>query len=246
MFIWLMLNYLLKFFWGTRAMDVVFGFLVFLFIFFIATEFNLPVIKKLMLHVVNIAAIAVFIIFQPEIRLALSKIKIRGRKYRVISEADPFISEFSACVYSFSERQIGALFVLENQESYESIVLSSISLNANFSAELLEAIFHPSSPLHDGAVIIKGTTIISAKAILPLSHDTSQLSASMGTRHRAALGASQKCDAIVVMVSEETGKVSISRNGILTRGIKIDRFKAILRSVFFNEHPRKFFNSFLG
>lgn len=227
--IWVMLNYLLNFFWGTRAMDVVFGFLVFLCVFLFATWVNFPVIKTLMLYVVNIAAIAVFIIFQPEIRLALSKIRVKGRKYKEINDTEKFIESLSQCVYHLASKQIGALVVLENTDVYSDS--SAVQINASFSPELLESIFLPSSPLHDGAVILRGTTILYASAILPLAQDTSQLSKTMGTRHRAALGASQKSDALVIVISEENGKISISRDGILTRGIKIDRFKAILRSV---------------
>lgn len=227
-----MLNYLLKFFWGTRAMDVVFGFVAFLLIFFLATWFNFPVLEKLMLNVVNVAVIAVFIIFQPEIRLALSKVRIKGRKYREVHEFDVFLDNLTNSVYRLSEKQIGGLIVLENQDSYEEYTQAAVQLNANFSSELLESIFMTTTPLHDGAVVIRGTTILTAGTILPLAQETSQLAKSMGTRHRAALGASQKTDALIIVVSEETGKVSIARDGILTRGVKMDRFRGIVRSIF--------------
>ncbi len=230
--IWVMLNYLLKFFWGTRAMDVVFGFLAFLFVFFLASWFGFPVLEKLMLNVVNVAVLAVFIIFQPEIRLALSKIRIKGRKYREIHEFDLFLESLTKSVYRFSDKQIGALIVLENQDSYEEYASSAVPMNANFSSELLESIFMTTTPLHDGAVVIQGTKITAAGTILPLAHETAQLAKSMGTRHRAALGASQKTDALIIVVSEETGKVSIARDGILTRGVKMDRFRGIVRSIF--------------
>jgi diadenylate cyclase len=230
--VWVMFNYLLKFFWGTRAMDVVVGFLAFLFIFFLASWLEFPVLKKLMLSVVNVAVIAVFIIFQPELRLALSKLRIKGKKYREIHEFDTFLEGLANSVYRLSEKQIGALIVLENHDSYEEYTSSAIRMNATFSSELLESIFTTTTPLHDGAVVIRGTTIIAAGTILPLAHETAQLSKTMGTRHRAALGASQKTDALIIVVSEETGKVSIARDGILTRGVKIDRFRGIVRSIF--------------
>lgn len=230
--IWVMLNYLLKFFWGTRAMDVVFGFLAFLFIFFLASWFGFPVLEKLMLNVVNVAVLAVFIIFQPEIRLALSKIRIKGRKYREIHEFDIFLDNLTKSVYRLSDKQIGALIVLENQDTYEEYSSSAVQMNALFSSELLESIFMTTTPLHDGAVVIRGLQIAAAGTILPLAHETAQLAKSMGTRHRAALGASQKTDALIIVVSEETGKVSIARDGILTRGVKMDRFRGIVRSIF--------------
>ena len=108
----------------------------------------------------------------------------------------------------------------------------AVRIDAKFSFELLELIFVTTTPLHDGAIIIRGTTIVSAATILPLADDSTHLSKSMGTRHRAGLGISQLTDALVIVVSEETGKVSIARDGIMTRGVKIDRFKGIIRSVF--------------
>lgn len=213
-------------------MDVVFGFLAFLLIFFLATWFGFPVLERLMFNVVNVAVLAVFIIFQPEIRLALSKVRIKGRKYREIHEFDLFLDSLTKSVYRLSDKQIGALIVLENQDSYEEYSSSAVQMNAHFSSELLESIFMTTTPLHDGAVVIRGVQVVAAGTILPLAHETAQLAKSMGTRHRAALGASQKTDALIIVVSEETGKVSIARDGILTRGVKMDRFRGIVRSVF--------------
>lgn len=223
-------------------MDVVFGFLAFLLIFLLAHWLGFPVLEKLMLNVVNVAVLAVLIIFQPELRLALSKIRIKGRKYREIHEFDQFVENLTTSVYRLSEKQIGALIVLENQDSYEEYTNSAVQMNANFSSELLESIFTTTTPLHDGAVVIRGTVIVAAGTILPLAHETAQLSKAMGTRHRAALGASQKTDALIIVVSEETGKVSIAREGILTRGVKADRFRGIVRSVFTPPELKKSFS----
>ncbi len=227
------LNYLLKFFWGTRAMDAIFGFLAFLFLFLIAAWFHFPVVETIMLNVVNVAMIAVFIIFQPELRLALSKLRVKGgKKFREIHEFDQFLENLSLSVYRLAERQIGALIVMENQDSIEEYASSYVKMNAHFSSELLESLFMTTTPLHDGAVVMRGTQIIAAGTILPLAHESTSLSKAMGTRHRAALGTSQKTDALVIVVSEESGKVSIARDGIMTRGVKIDRFLGIIRSIF--------------
>ena len=230
--IWIMVNYFLKLFWGTKVMDVIFGFFAFLFIFFLSKWFGLIVLEKLMINVVNVTALAVLIIFQPEIRLALSKIRFKSYKYREIHEFDNFLESLSKSVYQFADQHVGALIVLENQDSYEEYASSFVRMDAIFSSELIESIFMASTPLHDGAVVVRETQIVAAGTILPLAQDTSQLTKSMGTRHRAALGTSQKTDALVIVVSEESGKVSIARDGILTRGIKIDRFKGIIRSIF--------------
>ncbi|MBA3815359.1 MAG: TIGR00159 family protein [Parachlamydiaceae bacterium] len=228
----IMIYYLLSFFWNTRAMDLVVGLMAFLSLYAISTWFHLPVLQKLMLYFVNVAVIALLIIFQPELRLALSRISVKGKKYREITEFDKFLDTVAQSVYRFSERRIGALILLENQDSLDEFANKAVILNAVFTPELLESIFITTTPLHDGAVIIRGTTILSAATILPLADDSTQLAKSMGTRHRAGLGISQLTDALIIVVSEETGKVSIARDGIMTRGIKIDRFKGIIRSVF--------------
>lgn len=229
-----MIYYFLSFFWNTRAMDVIFGLLACLFLYSLSTLFGLQVIHEMLLYFINVAVIALMIIFQPEIRLALSKLSLKGKKYREMTEFDKFLESIAQSVYRMSEKRIGALILLENHDSLDEYANRAVLLNANFTPELLETIFISSTPLHDGAVVIKGTTIVSAATILPLADDSSQISKSMGTRHRAGLGISQLTDALIIVISEETGKVSIARDGIMTRGIKIDRFKGVLRSIF---HP---------
>lgn len=213
-------------------MDAVFGMLAFLVLFLIANWFHLPVLEKIMFNVANVAVLAVIIIFQPELRLALSKLRLKGKPFREIHEFDLFLDSLSSSVYRLAEKQVGALIVLENQDSFEEYASSAVKMNSIFSSELLESIFMTTTPLHDGAVVIRETFIVAAGAILPLAQETSQLSKTMGTRHRAALGTSQKTDALIIVISEETGKVSIARDGIMTRGVKIDRFRGIVRSIF--------------
>lgn len=228
----IMIYYCLSFFWNTRAMDLIFGTVAFLALYIFSNWFHLPVIQKLMFYFVNVAVIALLIIFQPEVRLALSKLSVKGRRFKEVTEFDRFLDSIAATVYRLAEKRIGAIVVLENQDTLDEYANKAVLINAQFSSELLESIFITTTPLHDGAVIIKGMTILSAATILPLADDSSQLTKSMGTRHRAALGLSQNSDAVVIVVSEETGKVSIARDGIMTRGVKIDRFKGIIRSVF--------------
>jgi uncharacterized protein (TIGR00159 family) len=228
----IVLYYLLSFFWNTRAMDLLYGSLAFLALFALSKWLNLPVLEKLMFYVVNVAVLAILIIFQPELRSALSKLSLKSKKYREITEFDKFLDSISQSIYRLSERRTGALVILENQDSLEDVANKAVLINAQFSPELLESLFTTTTPLHDGAVIIRGTTILSAATILPLADDTTHLSKSMGTRHRAGLGISQVTDALVIVVSEETGRVSIARDGIMTRSVKVDRFKGIIRSVF--------------
>ncbi len=242
-----LIHYLLSFFWNTKAMDLIFGFLAFLLLFFLASWLNLPVLEKMMVNVVNVAVLAVFVLFQPEIRLALSKLSLKSTKYRAESDLDQVIDILSQSVYKFSQKHIGSLIVLENQDNLDEYASKAVRLDATLSCELLESIFETTTPLHDGALLIRGQTILSAATILPLADDNSQIAKSMGTRHRAALGISQVSDCLVIVVSEETGQVSIAREGIITRGIKADRFRGIIRSIFSTqEQPKRKLAPVLG
>ena len=227
-----MINYLLSLIWNTRSMDLVIGFIAFLFIFGLSSILNLPVLHQIMILIGQVAMVAIIIIFQPEIRVALSKLSFKGRRFKEITEFDIFLDHLASSTYRLAEKRIGALVVLENEDSLEEYAQKAVLINGAFSSELLETIFASTTPLHDGAVIIRDRNVIAAAVILPLAEDPTQLSKSIGTRHRAGLGLSHLTDALVIVISEETGKVSIARDGIMTRGVKIDRFKGIIRSIF--------------
>lgn len=228
----IMLNYLLSFFWKTKSMDLVVGFFAFFIILAASSWLNLPVLHKIMIVIGNVAVIAIIIIFQPELRVALSKLSLKNRRYRDVTEFDRFLDQLSNSVYRMADKRIGALIALENEDSLSEFAQKAVVVNAEFSPELLETIFATNTPLHDGAVILRDRTILASAAILPLAEDSTQLVKSMGTRHRAGLGLSHMTDALIIIVSEESGKVSIAREGIITRGVKIDRFKGIIRSIY--------------
>lgn len=228
----IIVNYILSFFWNTRSMDPILGLFAFLVIFAASSWFNLPILHEIMLLFGNVAVIAILIIFQPELRVALSKFSFKGKRYKELSEFDRFLDMLASSVYRLAERRTGAIIALENEDSLDEFAKKAVMLHAGFSSELLESIFAPSTPLHDGAVIIRDITIVAAAVIIPLAEDSSQLTKSIGTRHRAGLGLSQLTDALVIVISEESGKVSVARDGMMTRGVKIDRFKGIIRSVF--------------
>jgi diadenylate cyclase len=232
-----MINYLLSFFWHTKSMDLVLGFFAFLLILAASSWFDLPVLHRIMVLIGNVLVIAIIVIFQPELRVALSKLSLKGRRQREITEFDKFLDQLANSVYRMSEKRVGALIAIEHVDSLDEYAQKAVMLNSEFSPELLETIFSTNTPLHDGAVILRDTTILASAVILPLVEDPSQLAKSMGTRHRAGLGLSHMTDALIIVVSEETGKVSIAREGIMTRGVKIDRFKGIIRSIF-NPPPK--------
>lgn len=226
------INYLLSFFWNSKSMGLIWGVLAFTVLLILVTYLHLPVLHKMMIQLGSAALIGFIVIFQPELRSALSKFTLKGLHNKEITEFDKYLDCLSNSTYRLAEKRVGALIALENEDSLEDYAQKAVILNALFSSELLETIFATTTPLHDGAVIIRERTIVSAACILPLAEDSLQLTKSMGTRHRAALGLSNLTDSLVIVVSEESGKVSIAREGIMTRGIKIDRFKGIIRSIF--------------
>lgn len=228
------INYLLSFFWNTRSMDLIIGVIAFLILFAISSWLPLPVLHRLILLLANVATIALIVIFQPELRIALSKLSLKTTRSREVTEFDRFLDQLALSTYRMAERQIGALIVLEKNESLDDFAKKAVILNADFTSELLESIFCRTAPLHDGAVIIRDKKIIAASVILPLA-DTPHIQKSLGTRHRAGIGLSLLTDSLVIIISEEQGKVSLARDGIITRGIKIDRFKGVLRSLFYQE-----------
>ncbi|NGX59758.1 MAG: Cyclic di-AMP synthase CdaA [Chlamydiae bacterium] len=228
----IMLNYVLSFFWNSRSRDLLIGLMAFLLILAFSSWFKLPVLRQILIAVSNILLLSIVIIFQPELRVALSKLNLKGRRFKEFTEFDRFLDHLTNSVYRMAERRIGALIVLEHKDILQEYANKAVLLNSNFTPELLESIFATTTPLHDGAIIIRQQIIVAAAVILPLAEEGSQLTRSMGTRHRAALGLSQQTDALIIAISEESGKISIAREGVMTRGVKIDRFKAIIRSIF--------------
>ncbi len=227
-------------------MDLILGFLAFIFIFALSSLLPFPVLHRIMLLVANVAAIGIIVIFQPELRVALSKLSFKSKRFKQIDDFDLFLEELTDSVYSLASKQTGALIVLEKEDSLEDYINKSSQIGAKFSSELIDAIFSRHSPLHDGAIIIKDQKIAAAQAILPLA-DTPHVQKNLGTRHRAAVGLSIATDAVIIVASEESGKVSIAREGIITRGIKRERFKVIIRSLFSSEEepteePKKSFS----
>lgn len=228
----LVLNYLLSLFSNTRSKDLLFGALAFILIFAVTSVIHLPILHTIMANLTNVAAIALLVIFQPELRVALSKLSLKGKRYREVTEFDKFLDQLTNSVYRLAEKRLGALIALEHEDNLDEFAQKAVILNARFSSELLETIFTTSTPLHDGAVIIRDMTLVAAAVILPLAEDSPALTRTMRTRHRAALGISQRTDALVIVVSEESGKISLARGNFITDGAKPVTFKGIIRSIY--------------
>ena len=230
------LYFLLSFFWKTRSMDLIIGSLLFLLIFGITFWLQLPILYTIMKHVANVAAIAVIVIFQPEFRLALSKLSFKGNNYKTAT--DKFLDQLIASVFCLASKKRGALIVVEREHNMDEYARKGVLLNADFSPELLESIFSSNAtPLHDGAVIIRNKTILAASVILPLLETSTSVPKNMGTRHRAALGFSEATDALIIAVSEQTGAVSVARSGRASNDLNEAQFKGIFRSFFIPHEP---------
>ncbi|MFX3636056.1 MAG: diadenylate cyclase CdaA [Candidatus Pristimantibacillus sp.] len=207
---------------GTRAVQLLKGILVLIAVWAISTWFNLYTLKWLMNQMFTFGVVSVLIIFQPELRRVLEQLG-RGKLFARTSSLDrdvviEQIDGVMKAVQHMASRKIGALIVFERDTGVNELIESGIQMESRITSELLINIFTPNTPLHDGAVIIRGNQIMAAGCYLPLSENPF-ISKELGTRHRAAIGVSEVCDAISVIVSEETGQVSLALNGMIVRDI---------------------------
>lgn len=207
---------------GTRAVQLLKGIFILAIISAVSTWFDLYTLQWVMNQMFTFGVWAVVIIFQPELRRALEQLG-RGKMFggRVVEqdETSRVISELIKAVNYMSHHRTGALIVFERITGLNEYIESGITMDARISSELLINLFVSNTPLHDGAVIIQGRQLSAAACYLPLSENPF-ISKELGTRHRAAIGISEVCDAISVVVSEETGQVSLAINGQIVRDIK--------------------------
>ncbi len=207
---------------GTRAVQLLKGILLLVVTWALATWLNLYTLKWLMNQVFTFGVFTVLILFQPELRRALEQLG-RGKLFTRSTPEDQDVSfrvnEVIKCANYLSRRKIGALIVFERNTGLSDYIESGIKMESMLSSELLINVFIPNTPLHDGAVIIRGNQIMAAGCYLPLSENPF-ISKELGTRHRAGIGITEVSDAISVIVSEETGQVSFCMNGQIVRDIK--------------------------
>lgn len=225
----------------TAAVSLIKG--VFVVVAIVTVTTWLPTFNWLLSRMLVPGIIALVVIFQPELRMALERLGRAGFLGRAFSQMSlgtddrqQVISEVMEAVDDFSEHHIGALIVFERQTGLMEITRTGKTLNARVSAELLGAIFQPRSPLHDGAAVIRSNTIVAAGCVLPYS-DSPGISASTGMRHRAALGLAEKTDAACVVVSEETGAISLAADGTLVR--RLDRAQLAERLMNLFQSPQE-------
>ena len=214
---------------GTRAVQMLIGIVVLVFVYALAWLAKLTMITYMLGIVFTYGAFAALVIFQPELRAALAHLgQSRVTRFLRRMEESEVAEEVANAVERLSRSGIGAIIVIEREVGLGEYVQSGSEMQAKVSADLLATIFTPYSPLHDGAVVIRGDTIIGAGCILPLSQAPIS-DRTLGTRHRAALGLTEETDALVVIVSEETSTISISQRGRLQRGLTPSQVRDVLQ-----------------
>ena len=229
----------------TRAEQVLKGLTILLFVTKLSEWLQLNTIYWILKNTATVGVIALLIVFQPELRKALEQIgrgRIFDRLTFIQEDKDPlfFINEIARAVQDMARAKIGALIVIERKTGISDVIETGVKIDGELSGSLLENIFVPNTPLHDGAVIVRGYRIAAAGCFLPLT-ENGNINKQLGTRHRAALGISENSDAIAIVVSEETGVISIAHNGKLTRYLDSKGLKEILKKVYVKEkEPRSF------
>ena len=230
----------------TRGSGVLKGLLLLLVLVGISNMVGLTALSWLLSAVLNNGPIVLVILFQPEIRKALEQFgrgaRIDVRRDEAQEDADKLIDEIIRCLLNLSRRRVGALIVFEGKTGLQDIIENGIPLDSQISAGLLENIFEPNTPLHDGAVVIRDKRIMSAASFLTLTD--ASISHDLGTRHRAALGVSETTDATVLIVSEETGIISMARGGKLMRHLDQKALLTILEDMY--KPQRKGISKLLG
>lgn len=220
---------------GSRAWQLIKGIVLLIVATWVSGLFNLKILNWILTGIMNLGVIAIIVIFQPELRRALEQLgtnkltKFFGIDKDLSTKTKEDIYKVVIAATELAKTKTGALIVIERDIKIQDIIAGGIPMNADVSPQLLVNIFEPKTPLHDGAVVISGNKIAAAACVLPLADDK-DIAKELGTRHRAAIGISKESDSIVVVVSEETGKISVAKDGTLIADVREDVLKKILIS----------------
>lgn len=224
----LIMYYIYKIARGTPAPSILTGILMIYILWMVVDALQMQMLRAIMGHIIGVGVIALIVVFQPEIRRFLQVLGRRGmrrhsfwsRLFMLRNEGNAGVAWLPPLVAACAEMassKTGALVVIQRHVALDNIADTGVKVDAETSTQLLENIFFKNSPLHDGAVILRGGRVWAAKCVLPSTG--SEVPVSFGMRHRAALGISEVTDAIVVVVSEETGRIALARNGVITTKI---------------------------
>ena len=231
LFMWVLIYYILRVFQGTRAMQAVYGLILFSLFYLGARALNLYAVTTVLGRFWQVMILAIIVLFQPELRRTLSRFG-QQRFLRAFSHGNVGgLRDILKAATTMARRRIGAIICIEREGTLESIVSTGVVIDSSVSSELLVTLFTPYTPLHDGAVVIQGGRIAAAACILPLSR-TERIESDLGTRHRAALGLTEEYDSIVIVVSEETGIISVCMDGMMHRGMDEESLERFVRNAF--------------
>jgi diadenylate cyclase len=238
--LWIMFYNILVFFEGTRAYQVFKGIIYLVLAFLVFQILGLDTLNWLLTKFFAISIIALVIIFQQELRHGLARLGQRHLFNFGLEESEiiAIIEEITSAAYKLSRRKIGCLIAIERETKLKAYIESGITLDAQISSELIQTIFNPQSPIHDGGIITRGNRIVAASCLFPLS-DNPNFSKIIGTRHRAALGITEQTDTVVIMVSEETGEISAACDGRFIPIVNRERLVNILKDLLILENKQK-------
>jgi diadenylate cyclase len=225
---------------GTKAAQMLIGLGVLLIASVLSGYLELYTVDWLIQSFWAQAVIAIIILFQPEIRRALAQMgETQFLQTFTPAEELKSLEEIVRASIALSNRNIGGLIVIERETNLKDFVEIGTPLDAKVSKELLVSIFHPTSPIHDGAVVIKGNRVIAAGCFLPISVLSPEVSKTLGTRHRAGIGLAEETDAVVIIVSEETGSISLAVNGKIETNLDMGKLRDILTDLFTTKRVKK-------
>lgn len=227
---------------GTRATQLIRGIVILLaLVFLLGTSLQLTTLNWVLAQTWPALLVAIPVLFAPELRRALEQLGTTGAWLphftpREEAEQERMVDELVRAATQLARNRYGALIVLERETGLQNYVERGVPIDAYLTRQLLINIFYPNSPLHDGAVVIRDDRIVAAGVVLPLT-DNISATGQLGTRHRAAIGVTEVSDALAVVVSEETGQISVAHNGRLIRNLDQDRLRLVLRSLLRLEKP---------
>lgn len=237
--LWFCYYFLILYIKGTMTVQVIKGILMVILIFIITQYLGLETINWIITKLVPISIIALLVIFQPELRRGLARLG----QFGAFPANEVIIDEIAKSTAMLSKKKIGSLVAIEREIGLKPYIESGVQLDGKVTSELLNTIFMPNTPLHDGGVVIHEDRIVAAGCLFPLSQDAN-ISKTLGTRHRAALGLSEETDAIVIVVSEESGSISVAVGGKLTRDHDKEGLIKTLHNLYRQRHKRGFMDLF--
>ena len=233
--LWVFIYQLYRTFRATRGARILVGLAMIFVVLTLASQLlQLEVMQFIITRVAVVAALALLIIFQPELRMALARLGSSRLWSFIITQQEEFLSSVADAVWELSKKRYGALFAIERSIGLKDQIETGVEINGDLSSELALTIFHPKTALHDGGVVLSGERIVAASCVFSVSQ-TEIGDRSMGLRHRAAIGLTEESDAVTIVVSEETGAVSICVDGRIERNMDEDGFRDRLEEIFLSD-----------